>query len=69
VIVNHEDYKKLRTEQLYWDQKIKYFYTEKPFTLYTLTDTIYGIGLDASEDLKQYMVKNNRGSFTINETN
>ena len=66
-IINYGEYKKLKTEQLYWDQKTKYFYTEKPFTLYTATDTIYGIGLDASEDLTKYMVKNNRGVFYISE--
>ncbi|AOW20415.1 LPS export ABC transporter periplasmic protein LptC [Urechidicola croceus] len=69
VITNYVEHKKLLTEQLFWDQKTKYFYTEKPFTLITLTDTIYGVGLDASEDLKTYMIKENRGSIYINESN
>ena len=67
VVVNHADYKKLLTEQLIWDQKAKYFYTEKPFTLITTTDTIYGIGLDASEDLKVWMAKEVTGSLYLNE--
>lgn len=67
VVVNYADYKKLSTEQLFWDQKTKYFYTEKPFTLITLTDTIYGVGFDASEDLKVFMAKQNRGNVYINE--
>lgn len=69
VIINHSDYKKLLTEQLFWDQKTKYFYTEKPFTLITQTDTIFGVGFDASEDLKVFMSKQNRGSVYLNEDN
>ena len=67
VVVNHADYKKLLTEQLFWDQKTKYFYTEKPFTLITVTDTIYGIGFDASEDLKVFMAKEVTGNLYLNE--
>lgn len=67
VITNFKEHKKLITEQLFWDQKTKYFYTEKAFTLFTATDTIYGIGFDASEDLKKFTAKNNRGSIHINE--
>jgi len=69
VIINYADYKKLLTDQLFWDQKTKYFYTEKPFTLITKTDTIYGVGFDASEDLKEFMAKQNKGSIYINEDN
>jgi len=67
VIKNIKDQKKLKTEQLFWDQKTKYFYTEKAFTLYTATDTIYGIGFDASEDLTVFSAKRNRGNIFINE--
>lgn len=67
VINNNTEQKRLLTEQLFWDQKTKYFYTEKPFTLYTLTDTIKGVGFDASEDLKLFVAKNNRGNVYVNE--
>ncbi|PCI11715.1 MAG: LPS export ABC transporter periplasmic protein LptC [Flavobacteriaceae bacterium] len=67
VITNYLEHKKLVTEQLFWDQKIKYFYTEKAFTLYTLTDTIYGVGFDASENLESFIAKNNSGSIYLNE--
>lgn len=66
-IENFGEQKRLLTEQLFWDQKTKYFYTEKPFTLFTATDTIHGTGFDASEDLTQFMAKNNRGTININE--
>jgi len=67
IITNYVEHKKIETEQLFWDQKAKYFYTEKPFTLYTLTDTIYGVGFDASENLESFIAKNNRGNLYINE--
>ncbi len=68
-VENRKEQRKLKTEQLFWDQKTKYFYTEKAFTLYTATDTIYGIGFDANEDLSMFTSKNNRGSIYINENN
>jgi len=67
VVINYADYKKLLTEQLFWDQKTKYFYTEKPFTLITKTDTIRGVGFDASEDLKTFMAKQSKGSVYLND--
>jgi LPS export ABC transporter protein LptC len=67
IITNYLEHKKLITEQLFWDQKTKYFYTEKAFTLYTLTDTIHGVGFDASENLEAFIAKNNSGSIYLNE--
>ena len=71
VIENFGEQKKLLTEQLFWDQRTKYFYTEKPFTLYNGTgserDTIYGTGFDANENLSAFMSKKNRGAIKINE--
>ena len=66
-IENFGEQKKLITEQLFWDQRTKYFYTEKPFTLYTATDTIYGTGFDANENLSEFMAKNNRGVIKVND--
>lgn len=67
VIINYADYKKLVTEQIFWDEGVAYFYTEQPFTLYTKTDTIYGVGFDASQDFKNYTIKENRGNIEIKE--
>ena len=66
-IENFKEQKRLLTEQLFWDQRTKYFYTEQPFTLYTATDTIFGTGFDANEDLSEFMAKNNRGTVYLNE--
>jgi len=67
VIYNYTDKNKLETEQIYWDQKSNYYFTEKKFTFYTLTDTIKGVGFEASEDLKNWWVKNQSGVINIKE--
>jgi LPS export ABC transporter protein LptC len=67
VIFNYAQKNRLETEQIYWDQKTHYFFTEKKFTFYTQTDTIYGTGFEATEDLKTWWVKNQTGVINIKE--
>jgi len=67
VVVNYAQKNKLLTDQIYWDQKTHYFFTEKKFTFYTVTDTIYGTGFEATEDLKTWWVKNQSGVINIKE--
>lgn len=67
VIHNYAQKNKLETDQIYWDQKSHYYFTEKKFTFYTLTDTIKGTGFEASEDLKTWWVKNQSGVINIKE--
>ncbi|MFA5299582.1 MAG: LPS export ABC transporter periplasmic protein LptC [Lutibacter sp.] len=67
VVYNYAQKNKLMTEQIYWDQKTHYFFTEKKFTFYTLTDTIYGTGFESTEDLKTWWVKNQSGVINIKE--
>lgn len=67
VIINYAKKNKLKTEQIFWDQKTHYFFTEKKFTFYTLTDTIHGTGFEATEDLKIWWVKNQTGVINIKE--
>jgi len=67
IIYNYADKNKLVTDQIYWDQKSHYYFTEKKFTFYTLTDTIKGTGFEASEDLKNWWVKNQSGVINIKE--
>jgi len=66
-IYNYAQKNRLETDQIYWDQKTHYFFTENRFAFYTLTDTIYGVGFEATEDLKHWWVKNQTGVLTIKE--
>lgn len=67
IIYSYAQKHKLMTEQVYWDQKTHYYFTEKKFTFYTATDTIKGTGFEATEDLKTWAVKNQSGVINIKE--
>lgn len=67
VIFNYADNTKLETEQIYWDQKTSYFFTEKRVTFYIKNDTIRGTGFEASEDLNSWWIKNQTGVIYVKE--
>jgi len=67
VVVNPKDNSKLETEQLFWDQNTKYFFSEKAFTLTTLKDTIYGVGFECKEDLSKHLAKKTTGRLLTSE--
>lgn len=66
-VINHTEGSKLVTEQLFWDQETKYFFSEKAFTLTTKTDTIYGIGFESREDLSRHSAKKTTGKLETTE--
>ncbi len=67
VVYNHSEKSKLETEQLFWDQNTKYFFSEKAFTLSTLKDTIYGVGFECKEDLSKHLAKKTTGKLETTE--
>ncbi|WP_456376565.1 LPS export ABC transporter periplasmic protein LptC [Lutibacter sp.] len=67
IIYNYAQKNKLVTEQIYWDQKSHYYFTEKKFIFYTVSDTIKGTGFEATEDLKTWWVKNQSGVINLKE--
>ena len=67
VVLNHTEKSKLETEQLFWDQKNKYFFSEKKFILTTQTDTIKGVGFESRENLSKWVSKNITGDIVTNE--
>lgn len=68
-VINHKEQTKLFTDQLFWDQNTHYFYTEKPFRLITVKDTINGRGFESNEDLSKATMKNISGTVYVNENN
>lgn len=52
----------LNTEELFWNPKDKKIFTEKFVTIRQQSDVIYGEGLDASQDLSTYKIRNLRDS-------
>ena len=67
VVLNHKENSKLETEQLFWDQNTKYFFSEKAFKLTTLKDTIFGIGFESKEDLSKHLAKKTTGKLETSE--
>ena len=67
VVINHTDASRLETEQLFWDQKNKYFFTEKSFVLTKTNDTIIGVGFESMENLKKYVAKKTKGYILTKE--
>lgn len=52
VVILSEDGPKLETEQLFYDQKNQWFYTEKKFKFSDAKGVSYGQGIDFSKDFK-----------------
>ncbi len=67
VIFNHKDHVKLETNQLFWDQKEKYFFTEDGFRFTTLKDTINGFGFEANQNLTKWIAKDITGDVEASQ--
>ncbi len=67
VVVNHTDKSTLETEQLFWDEKTKYFVTEKAFKLTKESDTIFGVGFESKDDLTKHLAKKTIGKLETSE--
>lgn len=67
IVLNHAEKSKLVTDQLYWDQTTKYFFSEEAFTLTTEKDTIKGVGFECKEDLSKHLAKKTKGRIETEE--
>lgn len=64
-IINHKENSILETSKLYWDQKLNYYFTNKPFVMYTLTDTIHGVGFESDSNLNNWILNRTNGSLNV----
>jgi len=68
IVINHRKNMKLLTEQLFWDQKENYFFSNKKTLLISGKDTLIGNdGFDANSDLTNANMMNNKGKLEIIE--
>lgn len=67
VVINHHDGITLNTDQIYWDQKEGYYFTKSPFTIYTETDTLTGVGFESESDLSNWILNNTKGDFRVDQ--
>ncbi len=67
IIINHTDNVKLETDQLYWDQKLKYYFSEEKFRLTKQKDTFFGVGFESKEDLTKWIAKDVTGNLEVKQ--
>lgn len=67
VVINHHDGVTLNTDQMYWDQKENYYFSKSPFTIFTETDTITGVGFESKSDLSNWILNNTKGDFIVDQ--
>lgn len=66
-VKNVEKSEQLNTEELFWKPKEKKIFTEKFVTIRQQGDVIYGEGLEANQDLSDYIIKKPAGEFEVKE--
>lgn len=66
-IENHKQKITLKTQQLFWDQKTHFFYTEKEFMLTTINDTIFGYGFESNEQLTNWNMRSTKGNIYVKD--
>jgi LPS export ABC transporter protein LptC len=66
-VKNVLDNSQLNTEELFWNQFTKKIFTDKFVTIRQQGDVIYGQGLDAMQDLSDYVITKPEGVFEVAE--
>ncbi len=66
IVLNHSKKRKLETNQLFWDQKEKYFFAEDSFRITGVKDTINGFGFESKQDLSKWILRDINGNIQIN---
>ena len=64
---NVQKNEQLNTEELFWNPVTKKIFTTKFVTIKEEGDVIYGTGLDAKQDLSDYVILKPKGEFEVNE--
>lgn len=67
VVINIEKGDTLRCDELYWDRNRQgnEFYTDKPVKIRTKKEIINGMGMEASQDFKNWHIKQTTGIISV----
>ena len=57
----------LNTEELFWRPADEKIFTDKFVTIRQQTDVIYGQGLEAKQDMSDYVIKKPEGEFAVED--
>ncbi|HRI78111.1 MAG TPA: LPS export ABC transporter periplasmic protein LptC [Cyclobacteriaceae bacterium] len=64
---NIEKQQELNSEELFWKPDTKKIFTDKFVTIKLESEVIYGVGLDAAQDLSYYTIKDPKGEILIKD--
>lgn len=68
VVVVNKKGERLDCEELNWDSKKEIFYSNKPVRISTVTDTLYGTGLESNQDFSDYTILHPSGPFILQDS-
>lgn len=68
VVVINKKGERLDCEELNWDSKVQKFLSSKPVRISTVTDTLYGTGLESNQDFSDYTILHPSGPFVIKDS-
>lgn len=66
-VINLEKKEQLNTEELFWKPAEEKIFTEKFVTIRQQADVIYGQGLEAKQDMSDYVIKKPEGEFAVED--
>jgi LPS export ABC transporter protein LptC len=66
-VKNLEKNEQLNTEELFWKPAEEKIFTDKFVTIRQQTDVIYGQGLEAKQDMSDYIIKKPEGEFAVED--
>lgn len=66
-VKNLEKNEQLNTEELFWKPAEEKIYTDKFVTIRQQSDVIYGQGLEAKQDMSDYIIKKPEGEFSVED--
>ncbi len=66
-VKNMEKNEQLNTEELFWKPAEEKIFTDKFVTIRQQADVIYGQGLEAKQDMSDYVIKKPEGIFSVEE--
>lgn len=66
-VKNLEKNEQLNTEELFWKPAEEKIFTDKFVTIRQESDVIYGQGLEAKQDMSDYVIKKPEGVFSVEE--
>jgi len=66
-VKNIEKNEQLNTEELFWLPEKERIFTDKFVTIREQGDVVYGEGLEAKQDMSDYIIKDPKGEFEIKD--